>query len=187
MDNLKSALKKHYNDIELTPKQLERLNQTTIKQETINKIKPIKFFNIRNSMAASVVVFSCLFGFIQFKQPSFLAISEEIAYNHNSQMQMEIKSNSLLDIQTYLNRLDFKLIKSEYFLEGNWELLGGRYCSISGKIAAQLRIKNKDTNEVYTYYQASNEFKPKQEMAFAVDGVNVELWQEKGLLMGLAL
>ena len=133
------------------------------------------------------MVFSCLFGIYQYNQPSFFDISTEIAYNHNSQMQMEIESNSLLDIQTYLNRLGFTLIESEYFSKGNWELLGGRYCSISGKIAAQLRVKNNDTNEVYTYYQSSIDQQPDQNMGFAVDGVNVELWEEKGLLMGLAL
>ena len=116
-------------------------------------------------------------------------ISKEIEYNHNSQMQMEVFSESIDDIQLHLNRLGFSLIESAFLIGDNWELVGGRYCSISGKIAAQLQIKNLDTSKIYTFYQAKlpdQFFNLIQDKQISVDGVNVKIWQENGLLMGLA-
>ncbi len=52
-----------------------------------------------------------------------------------------------------------------------------------------LKIKNLDTLKTYTYYQAKlpeNFFNIIQNKEIFVDGVNVKMWQENGLLMGLA-
>ncbi|MBE1273712.1 hypothetical protein [Enterovibrio baiacu] len=70
-----------------------------------------------------------------------------------------------------------------------WVLLGGRYCSIDGKIAAQLHVKDLETDRVYTFYQAKLPQGSEADMKNVetnVDGVNVSLWEENGLLMGLA-
>ena len=116
-------------------------------------------------------------------------IAEEIAYNHNKQMTPEVFSSSLDNIGAYLGKLDFPLIASKRFSTGNWEILGGRYCSISNSLAAQLKIRNKDTNKVHTFYQALVPQALPAELEareIFVDGVKVDIWVEKGLLLGIA-
>ncbi|GDY27886.1 hypothetical protein AHAT_37760 [Agarivorans sp. Toyoura001] len=133
-------------------------------------------------LAATVYIY-------MFTGINYSAISKEIAYNHNSQMQMEVVSSSIDDIQQHLNRLDFNLIDSSQLDQQQWELLGGRYCSIGGRIAAQLKVRNRQSQQVHTFYQAKlpdEWLNITQQKELNVDGVTVKVWQEKGLLIGLA-
>ena len=127
-----------------------------------------------------------------FNQPSLSQqIMDEIAYNHQQRMPIEVASASLAEVRNYLNKLNFPLIASNTLAKPNWQLLGGRYCSINGKIAAQLKLKNLSDNNVYTLYQAAIDGELEQIVGDArttkmIDGVGVSIWQEKGLLLGLA-
>ena len=73
----------------------------------------------------------------------------------------------------------------------DWQFLGGRYCSINGKLAALLKVKNLKDNNTYTFYQAANDAKLEKlnedSMSDIIDGVDVSIWNEKGLLLGLAI
>lgn len=174
---LHKAINEYYRSINLSAQQLDGLQQTS-------RIYPFNF--VVASMVASCLLVIAFGVFTAFKQPGSFSISQEIAYNHNSQMPMEVVSHSLVDIQKYLHRLGFKLVDSHRLPSGGWQLLGGRYCSIDGKIAAQLKIKNLTSGKVYTYYQANLDSALGKPQVFSVDGVDVELWQEKGLVLGLA-
>lgn len=127
-----------------------------------------------------------------FNQPSLSQqIMDEIAYNHQQRMPIEVASASLEEIRGYLDKLTFPLIASNTLDKPDWKLLGGRYCSINGKIAAQLKLKNRSDNNVYTLYQASIDGELEKIVGDArttkmIDGVGVSIWQEKGLLLGLA-
>ena len=104
-------------------------------------------------------------------------------------MQMEVLSPTIDGIQGHLNRLGFSLIDSIKLASDKWQLIGGRYCSISGKIAAQIKVKNIATKKIYTFYQAkmtTDLISNLIDTELEIDGVTVKLWQEKGLLMGLA-
>ena len=117
-------------------------------------------------------------------------IMDEIAYNHKQDMPIEVASNSLDDIRNYLDKLSFPIISPSTFAKQNWEFLGGRYCSINGKLAAQLKIKNLADNNIYTLYQAATDGGIEQSgpdrLSEMIDGVGVSIWREKGLLLGLA-
>lgn len=171
----------HYQQHSLSESQLEKLQNLSAPAQS-SFMKPLL------AVAASSLLMVSLY-IVNFTGLNYGDISEEIAYNHNSQMQMEVFSESIDDIQSHLNRLGFSLIESAKLAGENWELVGGRYCSISGKIAAQLQIKNLDTSKIYTFYQAKlpeQFFNLIQEKEVSVDGVKVNMWQENGLLMGLA-
>ncbi|MEH6454960.1 MAG: hypothetical protein V7749_01430 [Cocleimonas sp.] len=117
-------------------------------------------------------------------------IMDEIAYNHKQDMPIEIESNSVDDVRKYLNKLSFPIISPSALVKANWQLLGGRYCSINGKLAAQLKIKNLENNNIYTLYQAASESGIEKSGATRltgmIDGIDVSIWREKGLLLGLA-
>lgn len=123
-------------------------------------------------------------------QPLSQRIMSEIVYNHNQDMPIEIASSSLTDISEYLNKLSFSIVLPNALSQPNWQLLGGRYCSINGKLAAQLKVKNLKDNSISTFYQAAidKNLDKSDENAISdtIDGVGVSIWQEQGLLLGLA-
>jgi len=115
---------------------------------------------------------------------------EEIAYNHNRNMAVEIRSSSIDDIDVFLSSLNFTLIKSNHLAGKSLTLLGGRYCSIDGKLAAQLKFQNSADNKTYTVYQVATpahfDSIEEQPITNYINGVKITLWQENGLLLGIA-
>ncbi|MEZ9524724.1 hypothetical protein [Enterovibrio norvegicus] len=187
-DPLKSQLTKHYDAKSLSVTQLNALNE--LQEKATQKQSAPRSQAHRTGMAlAAMLMLAVSVWTLWGDRHDYGAISAEIAYNHNSQMQMEILSDSFADIDTYLNRLDFSVVRPSQLPVEKWVLLGGRYCSIDGKIAAQLHVKDLDTDRVYTFYQAKLPQGVEahvDDMVMDVDGVSVSLWEENGLLMGLA-
>ena len=78
---------------------------------------------------------------------------------------------------------------------GTKSLIGGRYCSIQGVRAAQLRLKDSKTGQIQSLYQAVYdakvfsglpELKEKQKPVTVYSkGLAVDIWVEKGLLFAL--
>ena len=110
-------------------------------------------------------------------------------------MQHHIDQNTLeeryviFDGQTgRLNRLDFALLPSDPTIRGTYTLLGGRYCSVQGALAAQLKVKNKKTGDVLTLY-VTRLTKPLKSIASQTtthDNVTIRLWIDNDRLFGLA-
>lgn len=115
-------------------------------------------------------------------------IVSEVSYNHNKQLAMEVTTANLTKISSYLSQLGFSIIRSKQLPEGQWEMLGGRYCSLNGKLAAQLKMRNQEDDQIYTLYQAPlpQHMANMNKIEAYANGVRVNLWQEQGLLLGLA-
>lgn len=87
------------------------------------------------------------------------------------------------------------MVGSDLFAKQNYTMLGGRYCSIQGVTAAQIRYQT-ELGQKITLYEVAYDPKiygdmPKIEQGEAplsldVKGVSVLLWVEKGLLMAEA-
>ena len=94
--------------------------------------------------------------------------------------------SALAVIQGQLNRLDFQLADANFLGGEEWNLLGARYCSIQGQLAAQFKLQKQ--GKPYTFYQAPMPRGMKQisPTSHVIDGVQVKIWQEKGLLMAVA-
>ena len=213
MKPIDEALKTHYAEKSLSDSQLDQLMamQTAAvekqqssappesKTEDTGKTKSFisRFFpDFRGSRyafyATACMLIACLVvTFSLINQPPLSErIMDEIVYNHKQDMPVEVVSSSLDDIRQYLDKLSFPIISPAALGKPNWEFLGGRYCSINGKLAAQLKIKNLVDNTTYTLYQAStdgiDEITSTSRSTDIIDGVGVSIWQEKGLLLGLA-
>ncbi|MGK0271722.1 MAG: hypothetical protein ACI88H_002388 [Cocleimonas sp.] len=173
-----------------TVSQKEGIQKTEIKTRWWDRLFPTSY---RYAFYMTAFMFlGCLFAVYKLLDHAPLSqrIMNEIVYNHKQDMPIEIASDSLTDIGEYLNKLGFSIILPSALAKPNWKFLGGRYCSINGKLAAQLKIKNMKDNNTYTFYQASvgNDLKKSgvDSMSDTIDGVGVSIWQEKGLLLGLA-
>jgi hypothetical protein len=179
--NLKRQLKGHYAKQQLNEYQLDQLLQ--LKSSNHCKQK-----TLLSSVAACLFIAGCIYLY-DMSTHDYSVISKDIAYNHNSKLQMEVVSTQLQTVQGHLNKLDFKLVNSRKIQRDNLQLIGGRYCNINGKIAAQMQLRHNKTQTIYTFYQANVEKDFIDNLSndeMAIDGVKVKLWREKGLLMGLA-
>ena len=199
---LKKAIQQHYKSMQLSDEQWTQLNQIQLKTETSPETSPETKRNETKKWfiwgGAAAAIFLAAFQILQFTQlapfsPSPAAdirqqVIQEIAYNHNQRLESEISTASLPRIHNYLTRLNFSLIDSKLLPSEQWILLGGRYCSIQKQLAAQLHLTNSATQKRYTWYQLPmpGSFLLNEPYTVYHDGVKVKIWQEKGILNGLA-
>ncbi len=186
--HFKEQLAEHYQQQQLSAQQIAKLQSLTTSVNPNKKHHRNSAGNIFAAIAASAII-AVSWYLLNFNQQDYAAISQEIAYNHNSKMQMEVLSPHLKTVQGHLNRLGFNLVSSSKLDKNKWLIIGGRYCNINGKIAAQMKLKHTPTDAIYTFYQAKmpgDFIENLTEKEIVIDGVKVKLWREKGLLMGLA-
>lgn len=198
MDQLKTACKNHYQQQSLSTRQLAQLmalqkrNEQSEAANEINNSNPFAVANMRKllALAASlcIIIFSAWI-YTGYNVDIREQIAKEIAYNHAKQMALEITSSDLNSVAAYLSELDFTLMASKRVRQMGLQLLGGRYCSIQGKLAAQLRIEDKNNKTAHTYYQAI--IPDNLNLAGAIystwiKDIYIELWIEGDLLLGLA-
>ena len=142
------------------------------------------FANYFKYAAAVVIIFALFFGYFQFEGNELeMRVAKEIAMNHNKQLAVEYSSDNLSDLGNKLNKLDFKLANAASGIPGDYELIGGRYCSIQGNLAAQLKIENLESNKVETLYisEINGELEKIRPTDVNMEGVNIRIWKKDGL------
>lgn len=126
---------------------------------------------------------------IQDIHPSALdrQVAAEIALNHNKQLSPEFETADMAELRTSMDKLDFAPVDPQRLQDGDYFLVGARYCSIGSTLAVQLRMTD-DLGRPYTLYQFrdSEAFADLTAATLDVDGVRVTLWRESGLVLGLA-
>lgn len=192
-NDLKNSVKAYIESRQLNDEQMDNLlNMVNVHAEPAPKSRQTKTF-VAAALALMVVAAGLLWnaGLKQQTQVSLL-IAEEVVKNHLKMKPLEITSHSMHDMRAYFNQLDFSLRDSSLIAKSDLQLLGGRYCSIQGFTAAQLRLKHNKTGELETLYQApydSELFKelPNLQEGQApvrhyINGIGVDVWVDKGIL-----
>ncbi len=193
-DRLNKSVDKFYRSKSMSPEMLAHLKES-IENKDLQSSEPDsgvdeRTYYVRQYMAVAAI-FILLVGFYLLQ--SFVSnrwhedVSRQVVKNHLKALAMEHRTSSYIELASALDKLDFALAEPTF--EGDYELLGGRYCSIDQQIAAQINLESSE-GEHCTLYQ----FKlPVNLLArfpdrktLQVDGVTVELWKENGLGMGLA-
>ncbi|MEO1236778.1 MAG: hypothetical protein AAFX76_08330 [Planctomycetota bacterium] len=114
-------------------------------------------------------------------------VAREIALNHNKALGPDYAAAGFDELASMRVKLGFTPFEPAGWEERGLRLVGARYCSVQGCMATQMRVVDGD-GEAWTLYQV----RPDERLArlndsvVAVDGVEVELWREAGLVMGLA-
>jgi anti-sigma factor RsiW len=80
-------------------------------------------------------------------------IAEEVARNHLNLKPLEVRTSDMAEIRRYFDRLAFKPVSSQLIADAGLHMIGGRYCSIQGIDAAQLRMLPAEGDEIQTIYQ----------------------------------
>lgn len=113
-------------------------------------------------------------------------VPAEIALNHEKQLDSEWATGDLGVLAGHMPKLDFVPRWPEE-LPATWSLAGGRYCSVGGRIAAQLHLRDAAGRAATLYaFRNSDAFSGLATGARRIDGTSVRLWREGGLVFGLA-
>jgi len=121
------------------------------------------------------------------QQQLVASIAQESAINHQKQFDSDCAESSYAGLSNVMRKLDFKLVDPVRLKEKGFQILGGRYCSLNGRIAAQVRLKN-SAGVVFTLYQTGSHeaFKSLTEHAERANGIKAEMWSEGGVFLGMA-
>lgn len=111
----------------------------------------------------------------------------EVAMNHTTRLEPEFRGTSLAMLDNSMHQLPFNLTLPKS-LDSAYELIGSRYCSLGGVLAAHVKLQDKKSGKQMSLFVTSNsaeleEIQPQQRK---LEGVEVELWREGGLFFALA-
>ena len=90
-------------------------------------------------------------------------------------------------LQSQMSKLDFAPAPPSSPAGSSLHVVGARYCSIQGQLAAQIRARD-PAGLVYTLYETKLTDKLRGVTGeVKADGVRIRLWSENGLFYGLAV
>ncbi len=183
----KQAVREHYQTQQLGAAQLQRLKA----MQTLAR-RPYRR-NVLAFAAAAVILAAIGLSYVanriehgQIRQ----AIVEEIAANHLKNGDIKVPTASLAELRGNLDQLGFFLAEARPPHGQALRLLGGGYCSIQGRMAAQLQYQDIGAQSRATLYQVSLpqawRFLAGKPFSAQAKGVAVTLWVSEGVLFALA-
>jgi len=193
---LKQAVTRQVQSQSLTSDQLEKL--LSMQQAVLEPAEQSPQRKPRRLAIAAIFTLCVLGSLLSWQQwnsqPDLSqAIASEVVKNHLKQNPLDIRTDNMLGIREYFTKLDFAPQRSSLLasISPDSSMLGGRYCSIQGVTAAQLRYQRQDG--VSTLYEVG--YDPEQfgkipsidrgekPLSLMLKGLSVSLWVEKDLLM----
>lgn len=186
--DLNGQLRQHYLEQTLSAETLERL----CAQAQLIQTPPERSTRHRHYAAAAVVLTAVtlwiLFGGLaESPQEWSIRAAQEIVLNHNKQLREEVVARDYPTLQIQMSKLDFNLAAPIRLAALKLDMVGARYCSIQGHLAAQIMLRDANGRR-YTLYQtpASSARTGVPDYASVVEGVSVRQWIEGGVFFGLA-
>ncbi len=115
-------------------------------------------------------------------------VVSEIGHNHHQHGALMVESGQYGVVQAALSKLDFSIRPRRDELVKDFVLVGGKYCTIQGSRAAQLKLRHRKTQIIHTLYvlPMADEIKDIEPGVYKTNGLQVELWTDQLLLYGLA-
>jgi anti-sigma factor RsiW len=181
MPDLDRLVGDHYREARLTDERAEAILAGEPPRAT-----PASVWRLRLAALAASVLALAWVGYGMFSERDLAArVFAEIAMNHKKGLAAEVATDDFAAVGRALDRLDFAISKPGGPAAG-LALLGGRYCSIQGRLAAQLKLAA--PGGVRTLYVA--ELTPQLEAIVGEtvihDSVEITVWREGGIFHGLA-
>lgn len=194
---LNEALRAHTESQQLNETQLQELHDLQQQYQPADDSRKHRGWFVAAAASLLIVLVA---GLVQrypvsTQQDLVAEIAAEVVGNHLHMKPLEIEGREIASIRSYFTRLDFEPLESRYLVDTGLDLLGGRYCSLQGVTAAQLRFKNLGSDNLHTLYQVGydpaifkalpNTDEGEQPISVFSKGVKVTIWTEKGLLLAL--
>ena len=197
---LKDTVRTHFERQSLSTDQFKRLEVLMDERDpayATPRRKGLRSVAWIAGMAATIVVAIGAFMITQNIDgtPMTERIAMEVARNQIKLKPLDITTSSFSEVRAYFTDLDFVPTRSSLLANADFELIGGRYCSIQSVPAAQLRVKLPTSEGTQTLYQTEYRKDVFGSLPVIEDGdvpatlrakgMRVTVWVEKGLLFSL--
>lgn len=185
MKNLEQELKNYYRS-----KRLDS-HRITAMQASVNEMGRTRHSVSYLIPIAAVILLTIGIGlWLHISTDSNLThqVVTEIEDNHRQHGALMVKSDQYGIVQNALSELDFPFQPRRDNLVRDFLLIGGKYCTIQGSRAAQLKLSRRDSGIIHTLYvfPMADKAKGLKPGIYETDGIQVELWIDRTLVYGLA-
>lgn len=115
-------------------------------------------------------------------------VMREAALNHSTKLQMDAEADSLEELQVKLHELPFEMELPESGDFPRLAVLGGRYCTINGHLAAHLKLTDPETSKQYSLFltPTADTLRSMEGDVAGLSGVDVKLWHENDVVYAFA-
>ena len=156
----------------------------------IRPARPRYCLQISTALAAGIVLFVAVLWQQQLARIDLRDLTiREAAMNHTSKFQLDVETSELELLTVKMEKLDFPITLPEQ-LKNRLSLLGGRYCTINGHLAAHLKFEDREDGTHLSLFMtpATNTLSSLNgQIARLADlSVSVSLAEENGLFYALA-
>ncbi len=195
--SVEDAVRQHYMAASLRPELLERLRaQAELSAHLGEGASRARW--LRRAVVGAAVAAALALAVISLRpgdsghlvgdEARALLIAEEIALNHRKGLAVEFPTDGYSELTQRMEKLDFapRPMTRENAVH-DYHLVGARYCSIQGAIAAQLKLTD-DSGEVHTLYETrwKDSYRDVTDREIALGDVKVRFWRDGEVLFGLA-
>ncbi|MDX1583994.1 MAG: hypothetical protein R3338_10390 [Thermoanaerobaculia bacterium] len=196
-DRLDQNIRRHYAEQRLDPDRLEELKREISARTERQRADRGHSGNRMTLAAAAAAILVAIGGLYLFTQvtpqsdPTTAQIAEELstqaALIHNKQLDMEFEATGYGELKQSMEKLDFTPVEPSRFEGMNLQVVGARYGMLEGQPAVQITLLE-PSGRTCTLYQMRpvGKLAGISEETREVDGLAIDMWKEKGLLMVLA-
>jgi anti-sigma factor RsiW len=140
------------------------------------------------ALTAAIAIFFLVADHDEYQRAIERTVCAEVVMNHVRHSPLEIISSHYSEVQAALSRLDFSIMPANSTILETYRLMGGRYCSIQGVPAAQLRVQDIRSGKECTLYavKAAGKLQHVTPTVDSMDGIRVEVWRQDNVLFALA-
>lgn len=189
MNDLDEQLKEFYQARELP----EQRTETILLQA--RSLRPVRFrFPLRWLAAAVAVAVVLLFGgvitnpVLSRSSDNSSKMADEIAIHHLAGKKPTVLSESYDVVQDQLAKLTFSIMPDRPRLLQDYKLVGAKYCSLQGNLAAQVKLADREHGALHTLYvtELTGDCRIMKPEIFYRSGVIVDIWSDDDRLFALA-
>lgn len=181
MDTLDKHIRAHYEATSLEKDQLHRIMNSGSAERRVFRV-------LSGAIAAGVLLLASL---AVHHQTSIGERADrtlrEAALNHSTRLDLEFTSDQINTLNQQMALLPFT-ISLPASLDSSYKIVGTRYCTINGKLAAHVKLLDSSSSNAVSIFMTNvdedlEHLDNKQRM---IDGLDVRLWRERGLFYAMA-
>lgn len=187
--NLEEQIRTHYESQRLSSSVLEeiRILRKGSEQERRTVRFPVRWLAI-----AAIIAVAIAGSALVLLPRSDRGAAEELAMiaarDHNRRLAVEVHASDYDELRAKMARLDFNPVMPQRAEGMSLRVVGARYSSVGGSPAVEIKLIE-PSGGICTLIQV----RPDDRLArigsskqFVIDGLRIDVWKEKGLVMALA-
>lgn len=187
--NLEDQIRTHYESKRLSASMIEEvaiLRKGSARERRTFRF-PIRWLSIA-AIISFVIAGSALWLVPRLDRGAAEELAMIAARDHNRRLAVEVHASDYDELRVKMARLDFNPVMPQMAAGMSLRVVGARYSSVGGSPAVEIKLLE-PSGGICTLIQV----RPDDRLArigssrqFVIDGLRIDVWKEKGLVMALA-